>query len=87
MIWTTTPWTLPSNQLVAVNEALDYAFCQEDGVDGTIVIAKELVESLAEKTKRTLTVIKVVKGSELVGLCYEPPFEYYVSKLGRTPAR
>jgi isoleucyl-tRNA synthetase len=86
VIWTTTPWTLPSNQLVAVNENLDYAFCQEEGVDGTIVVAKELVDSLAEKTKRPLTISKVVKGAELVGLCYEPPFDYYVAKLGRKPA-
>ncbi|XZE21939.1 isoleucine--tRNA ligase [Pirellulaceae bacterium SH449] len=86
VIWTTTPWTLPSNQLVAVNESLDYAFCTEEGNDETVILAKDLVESLSEKTKRKLSVAKIVKGTDLIGLTYEPPFDCYSSKMGNAPA-
>lgn len=86
VIWTTTPWTLPSNQLVAVNESLDYAFCTEEGNDETVILAKDLVDSLAEKTKRKLRIEKIVKGTDLVGLSYDPPFDCYSSKMGNTPA-
>ena len=81
IVWTTTPWTLPSNQFAAVNSQLDYAFCRDDEADETIVVAQALVQSLADKTKRVLTVQKTVKGSKLVGLHYTPPFPYYYDQL------
>jgi isoleucyl-tRNA synthetase len=81
IVWTTTPWTLPSNQFAAVNSQLDYAFCRDDEADETIVVAQALVQSLADKTKRKLTVQKTVKGSKLIGLHYTPPFPYYYDQL------
>jgi isoleucyl-tRNA synthetase len=81
IVWTTTPWTLPSNQFAAVNSQLDYAFCRDEEADETIVVAQALVQSLADKTKRKLTVQKTVKGSKLVGLHYTPPFPYYYDQL------
>ncbi|MDY6891206.1 MAG: isoleucine--tRNA ligase [Pseudomonadota bacterium] len=47
VIWTTTPWTLPANQAVALNGALDYALVEahtEQGLD-RLVVAAELVEA------------------------------------------
>ncbi|MCF7960723.1 MAG: isoleucine--tRNA ligase [Pirellula sp.] len=81
IVWTTTPWTLPSNQFAAVNSQLDYAFCRDDEADETIVVAQALVQSLADKTKRELTIQKTIKGSKLVGLHYTPPFPYYYDQL------
>jgi isoleucyl-tRNA synthetase len=43
VIWTTTPWTLPANQAVAVNPDLDYALVQ--GPRYFLVLARELVEA------------------------------------------
>ena len=77
VVWTTTPWTLPSNQFAAVNADLEYAYCTDVESKETIVIAASLVTSLAEKTKRTLTIDKTVQGADLVGLQYVPPFPYY----------
>ena len=77
IVWTTTPWTLPNNQFVAVNSNLDYAYCTDDETNETIIVASALVQSLADKTKRTLTVQKTLKGSGLINLKYTPPFSYY----------
>lgn len=82
VVWTTTPWTLPSNQFAAVHPELDYAFCKDEETGETVVLAAALVESLAEKTKRKLSVAKTVKGSELVGTHYKPPFDCYSKDLG-----
>ena len=44
VIWTTTPWTLPANQAICINEEFDYAFVQEG--NEVLVIADKLVESV-----------------------------------------
>jgi isoleucyl-tRNA synthetase len=46
-IWTTTPWTLPANQAVAVHESVEYVLLAFNGE--AIIVAKELVSSLIEK--------------------------------------
>jgi isoleucyl-tRNA synthetase len=83
VVWTTTPWTLPSNQFAAVHENLEYSYCRDDEANETIVVATALVDALAEKAKRTLTVIKTVHGRELVGMGYVPPFPYYYDRQSR----
>jgi isoleucyl-tRNA synthetase len=68
LVWTTTPWTLVSNAAVAVDPDLTYAKT-EDGY----ILAEALVERvLGEGAK----VAERLKGSELVGLRYEPPFDF-----------
>ncbi|HUP77528.1 MAG TPA: isoleucine--tRNA ligase, partial [Pirellula sp.] len=86
VVWTTTPWTLPNNQFAAVNSNLDYAYCSDSETNETIVVATSLVQSLAEKTKRTLTILKTVKGSDLIDLKYTPPFLYYYDKQSTVAA-
>ncbi|MFM8400138.1 MAG: isoleucine--tRNA ligase, partial [Pirellula sp.] len=83
VVWTTTPWTLPSNQFAAVHEAIQYAYCTDPESKDTLIVAADLVKSLGEKIKRELTVVKTVAGSELVGRRYLPPFYYYYAKLGQ----
>ena len=74
LIWTTTPWTLPSNLGIAVNENLDYLLMsnnKEDLIIGEFAL-KKYQEDLEEfKVKRRL------KGSDLLGLQYQPLFEYF----------
>lgn len=82
IVWTTTPWTLPSNQYAAVNKEVEYAYCRDEASGERFIIAAALVESLAEKTKRQFNVEKKVLGSALVGLRYKPPFDYYYKTLG-----
>ncbi len=72
LVWTTTPWTLPSNLALAVHPDLDYAWVESDGE--TLILAKDLVASvLREAPYRE---VKVVKGAELVGIRYQRLFDY-----------
>ncbi|MCL2786375.1 MAG: isoleucine--tRNA ligase [Methanomassiliicoccaceae archaeon] len=78
LIWTTTPWTLPSNMAVAAHPELDYVKAKLTGPNGSetiIVLASEL-ESTAKLGKYEGTeIIAGMKGRELEGLEYTPPFE------------
>ncbi len=82
LVWTTTPWTLPSNQFAAVHPELEYATV-EDGESGKkFVMAAALVETIAGKVKRELKVVSTCKGTALLGKRYLPPFDYYHKTLG-----
>ncbi|MFM8525463.1 MAG: isoleucine--tRNA ligase [Cyanobacteriota bacterium] len=79
-IWTTTPWTLPANLAVSVNERLDYAICAVTARGETpapaashLVVAAELRESLESSLGLTLTPILSVKGAALEGILYRHP--------------
>ncbi len=72
LVWTTTPWTLPANIAVAVDKDIEYALVK--GATGdTFWVAKDLVESVFKGDHKGI--IKIVKGSELVGLKYTAPFD------------
>ena len=75
LIWTTTPWTLPGNLLVAVGKDFDYV--QVEYKNEKYIVGKELVESIF---KENLKVLKEYKGSDLIGREYEPLYPYYSSK-------
>jgi len=71
IIWTTTPWTLPSNTGVMVNPKYDYVEAQV-GAE-TWVIAKERLQSLMDAIEAGYQVKKEFKGKKLEGLEYENP--------------
>jgi isoleucyl-tRNA synthetase len=74
LVWTTTPWTLPSNLALAVGPDIDYAVLEEDGVRyliGEATMAKYSAQ--LEGAQRVGT----VKGSELVGRSYTPLFPFF----------
>ena len=74
LIWTTTPWTLPSNLAVAVNKELDYLLIS-NGSENLII-----GEFALSKYENELTEFKIEKrmvGSDLVGLEYSPVFKYF----------
>ncbi|HMR86283.1 MAG TPA: isoleucine--tRNA ligase [Candidatus Nanoperiomorbaceae bacterium] len=81
LAWTTTPWTLPGNTALAVNENLDYVEVKIDG--DQFILAKDLVEKVLQDEKHRpleYEVIDALKGKDLVGQCYEPLFEDYYLK-------
>lgn len=82
LVWTTTPWTLPSNQFAAVNPELEYATVYDAGIDRRLIMAKDLVETIAAKIKRELKVESICRGQDLIGKRYRPPFDYYYKTLG-----
>lgn len=81
LVWTTTPWTVPSNLAMAVNPEVDYVVVESEFTGRTerYVIAearlaahtRELGEDAAER------VVERLKGSDLVGRRYTPPFSYF----------
>ena len=70
--WTTTPWTLPSNLAVCVGDQIDYVLARDLSSNKDIYFAEELLGNYGE-----FEVLERVKGSELVGLKYEPIFDYF----------
>ncbi|WP_413442039.1 isoleucine--tRNA ligase [Synechococcus sp. MIT S1220] len=71
-IWTTTPWTLPANLAVSVNERLDYALV-DDGQGRLLLLAADLTEALSNSLERPLQRKATVKGALLAGLIYRHP--------------
>ncbi len=73
LIWTTTSWTLPGNSAAAVNAEATYVKVQTE--EGIVVVAKELVKKVFGEQE--VVVVAEVKGIDLVGARYEPPFPYF----------
>ncbi|WP_327147565.1 isoleucine--tRNA ligase [Nocardia sp. NBC_01329] len=77
LIWTTTPWTLPSNLAVAVHP--DIRYVQVRGADGKrYVLAAERVAHYVRELGDQPEVVGEYDGAALVDLCYTPPFDFFV---------
>jgi isoleucyl-tRNA synthetase len=76
IVWTTTPWTLPSNVACAVSPDVPYVVVERTSTDGTerLVLAADLVESVLGEGCTTLATLA---GPELVGLRYRAPFDHF----------
>ena len=73
LAWTTTPWTLPGNVALAVGANVEYVTVRE--ADGTVLtLAAELAPSVL---KPGYTPLQTRKGSELVGIHYEPLYTFF----------
>lgn len=73
VIWTTTPWTLPSNRAIAVNAELDYQLLQVG--DERLILAQDLVESVLKEIQvESAEVLGVAKGRDLEFLRFNHPF-------------
>jgi isoleucyl-tRNA synthetase len=70
LAWTTTPWTLPGNTALAVAPEADYAVVEVD--DGYLILADALLEQTGLGENK---VVGKMKGSDLVGLHYEPLYK------------
>ena len=76
LAWTTTPWTLPANMVVAINRDIDYSLVAYG--DKKFYIASDAVERIMTDEKHQpleYSIVKTIKGSELVGKRFEPLFE------------
>ena len=73
VIWTTTPWTLPGNTMIAAGPDFKYSLVEENGEK--IIIASELVKSVMEKAGiEEYKVLKEFDGTELEGMVCRHPF-------------
>ncbi len=74
LVWTTTPWTLPGNVALAVGKTIDYVKIQIN--KEFFILAKDRLEIIKDEYK----IIEQIKGKDLVGLEYEPLFDYFSKK-------
>ncbi len=74
VIWTTTPWTLPANEAVAIHPEFDYVLVEMD--DEYYLLAKDLVDSAISRydIEKYSVGKEIYKGSQLEGLIVEHPF-------------
>ncbi len=87
LVWTTTPWTLPSNQFAAVRPDLEYSVVEFEREPKQLLLASALVDEVAAKAGRECKVVSTCRGQELVGRRYVPPFDYYWKDDGQTQGR
>jgi isoleucyl-tRNA synthetase len=71
VIWTTTPWTIPSNQALNLHPEFDYALVDTD--KGLLILAKTLVEANLQRYALTGTVLATAKGAALNGIRFKHP--------------
>jgi len=71
LVWTTTPWTLPANLLLAVHPDVDYVWVRLAGE--TLVLARDLIPVLGDVA---YTITRSALGKDLAGARYERLFDY-----------
>lgn len=87
LIWTTTPWTLPSNLAIAVGPQIDYVTVEpaEGSLAGEkVIIAQSRLAAYAKELGEDPTITSTMKGTELAGKKYHPIFDYF-SREDETP--
>lgn len=85
LIWTTTPWTLPSNLAIAVGSEIDYVQVEpkSGALEGEkVILAAALLEAYADELGEDAAerVTATFKGSDLVGKRYAPIFPYFADR-------
>ncbi len=86
LAWTTTPWTLPGNTALAINESAEYSLVETEGDFGPeqLILATPLLEAALHTEYK---VINSFPGRDLVGLRYEPLYDPFVSDLPKGSIR
>ncbi|GAB3059534.1 isoleucine--tRNA ligase [Intrasporangium mesophilum] len=81
LVWTTTPWTLPANLAIMVHPDIDYVVVESDHT-GTLeryIVADARLAAYQREFGQDAgdRIVQRLKGSELIGRSYTPPFSYY----------
>ncbi|MGZ4524124.1 MAG: isoleucine--tRNA ligase [Mycobacteriaceae bacterium] len=79
LVWTTTAWTLPSNLAMAVHPDIDYVQVQVGGV--RYVLAQARLAHYARELGEDPEILSHHRGAELVGLQYDPPFDFFLGRV------
>jgi isoleucyl-tRNA synthetase len=72
VIWTTTPWTIPSNQ--ALNVHPDFVYALVDTTRAHLVLAQDLVQASLARYRLEGRVVATAKGAALEGIAFRHPF-------------
>ncbi|KAL7719282.1 isoleucine--tRNA ligase [Entamoeba marina] len=77
LVWTTTPWTLPSNLALCVNANLDYCKFYDEQTKHHYYMLESLLPTLVNSKKAKRVIVERMKGKDLVGKEYVPLFPYF----------
>ncbi|MEW2503183.1 isoleucine--tRNA ligase [Amycolatopsis sp. NPDC047767] len=81
LIWTTTPWTLPSNLATAVHPEVRYVVVESENFPGKrFLLAEARVGAYARELGEEPTVVAHYTGAQLLGNRYAPPFPYFLGR-------
>jgi isoleucyl-tRNA synthetase len=79
LVWTTTPWTLPSNLAAAVHPDVEYVVVRSPG-GRKYLIARAALPRYARELGEVPEALATFKGSKLLGVRYHPPFDFFYGK-------
>lgn len=77
LVWTTTPWTLPSNLTACVNPTLTYVRLKQISSGKTYIMLENRIETVFQEGD--YEVLKSFPGAQLKDMKYEPVFPYFAS--------
>lgn len=90
LIWTSTPWSLPSNMAIAVHPEMIYCRIEDNDTNEIYIVGKDILDNLYKLTKKEkkdkvkrYRIINEFQGKTLSGLSYEPPFKLYKKKVSK----
>ncbi|HMO49942.1 MAG TPA: isoleucine--tRNA ligase [Kiritimatiellia bacterium] len=81
LVWTTTPWTLPSNLAVCVGPEIDYVIVADVSSGERYLLASARLSAYFKK-EDDYQILKTIKGADLAGWTYEPLFDYFRNQPG-----
>ena len=77
LAWTTTPWTIPGNMALGAHTEINYVKLEAEGAN--YVLARDRVEDFF-KNEDEYNILEEFTGEKIIGLKYNPPFDYFVGK-------
>ncbi|HEY3016111.1 MAG TPA: isoleucine--tRNA ligase [Nocardioides sp.] len=79
LVWTTTPWTLPANLGIMVGPDIDYVVVESDftGTTERYLLGEARLAAYSRELGEEPEILERLKGSDLVGRAYTPPFSYF----------
>ncbi|CAB3372025.1 Hypothetical predicted protein [Cloeon dipterum] len=86
VVWTSTLWSLPANQAVAYGEDMDYCIVENKSSDTLVLVAQDLLPTLAEKLNLSNIPLASFKGSTLKGATYASMFGSVMKSLPLIPS-
>ena len=78
LVWTTTPWTMPTNLAVCVNADAEYVEARDTKSGARFVVMRQrLVQIYAKHVDKSCEILRIFSGAALVGQRYSPPFDFF----------
>ncbi|KAL8709369.1 MAG: hypothetical protein Q9220_005863 [cf. Caloplaca sp. 1 TL-2023] len=82
LAWTTTPWTLPSHVALAAHADFEYVKIYDEASGKNYILLEALLKTVYKDPKKAkYKVVDRLKGSDMLGWRYEPPFDYFYEEF------